>query len=235
MKEIFDDYIANSFGDSVQSSAKFRQFLHNYRRFFPNKMDADILDIGIGRGEMLSCLKTWGYSKSRGIDISLSTVNFCRGINLNVELVSDTESWLADNVNSFDVITLLDVLEHINKESLVSFLRAIKNSLKDGGVLIIQTPNAQSPDFQLHRYNDITHEFCFSEHSLSQLLITVGFSSFSFSGFEIYVGNKNLFLEFGGRVLRFIYLFFIRVGRKINTNLNPRILNPVFLVSLKNE
>ncbi len=234
MKEIFDDYVNNSFGGGPQAAAKFKQFDYNYKRFFPSNKDAKVLDIGIGKGEMLTSFDRWGYSHYLGIDISPSTVEFCKKIGLRAELVSSTQEWLRKRKEGFDVITLLDVIEHIPREELVDFLKSLKYSLKKGGVLIMQTPNIQTPSATLHIFNDITHVFCFGEHSLSQVLISAGFEDFSFAGFEVYVGNKNGALEFFGRGLRKVYWFFVRFLRKVNTNLNPRILNPVFFAVIRN-
>jgi 2-polyprenyl-3-methyl-5-hydroxy-6-metoxy-1,4-benzoquinol methylase len=234
MKEIFDDYVNNSFGSERQATAKFKQFDFNYKKFFPSDKNAEVLDIGIGRGEMLSSFVRWGYEHYSGIDISPSTVEFCKKIGLRAELVSNTQEWLHERKGKFDVITLLDVLEHIPKDEQLSFLRSLKDSLKEGGILIVQTPNIQAPGATLHIFNDISHIFCFGEHSLSQVLIATGLKNFSFLGFEVYVGNKNAILEFFGKILRRIYWFFIRVLRMINTNLNPRILNPVFFAIVRN-
>jgi len=61
MQEIFDSYVENSFGEEKQAVFKFKQFEINYKEYFPVNQDARVLDIGIGRGEMLSCYEKWGY------------------------------------------------------------------------------------------------------------------------------------------------------------------------------
>lgn len=228
MKEIFNTYIENAFGNREQAKFKFKQFEYNYKRYFPQNKDSRMLDIGIGRGEMLACMKNWGYKNYFGIDISPSTINFCKFIGLNCKLVNDTSDWLNKHANEFDLITLLDVLEHIHKPDVVDFLKSIHNSLKTKGVLIIQAPNLQAPDGQLHRYNDITHEIGFSEHSMKQVLRVVGFHTFNFQGFEIFVINDTKTKI--KKVFRYYYRKIIRFNRKINGNLNPSILDPVFSV-----
>lgn len=226
MKEIFDDYVNNSFGSELQEELKFNQFEYNYKKHFPEELSALVLDVGIGRGEMLTCMKNWGYKNYLGIDISPSTVQFCKSLCLNCELVDDSQLYLLEHKEHFSVITLLDVLEHIKKEKVVAFLKALHGALKPGGVLIIQVPNSQSPDSQLHRYNDITHEVGYIEHSLTQVLTTAGFQNIYFAGFECFFDNnwRDLFKK----KCRSIHWLIVRLLRTINGNINPSILHPVF-------
>lgn len=226
MKEIFDDYVTTSFGEHVQASFKFFQFERNYRSFFPKDPDAPLLDVGIGRGEMLSCMKKWGYTNFRGIDISRSTVAFCISLGLPCEQVESTIDWLQDHIMEFSMITLLDVLEHVPKAETLSFLAALRDALLPDGRVIIQVPNMQAPDAQLHRYNDFTHETGFTEHSLRQVLMTAGFSHISIQGFEDSASHtaRERFRLF----LRPFYWQFVRLIRRLNGNLSPEILNPVF-------
>jgi 2-polyprenyl-3-methyl-5-hydroxy-6-metoxy-1,4-benzoquinol methylase len=226
MKEIFDNYVETVFGARKQAEGKFVQFEHNYRRFFPAAKEAPVLDIGIGRGEMLSCMQRWGYRNYLGIDISPSTVEFCTQLGLNCVQVADTSEWLNGNPDVYAVITLLDVLEHIPKMQVLELLKSVHGALVPGGVAIIQVPNLQAPDGQLHRYNDFTHETGFVENSLRHVLVAAGFTDLRFHGFEVIFG--------GGikrqvrRILRGLYWRHVRFVRRVNCNLNPTILHPVF-------
>jgi 2-polyprenyl-3-methyl-5-hydroxy-6-metoxy-1,4-benzoquinol methylase len=225
MKEIFDKYIETSFDGQRQAEFKFRQFDLNYRKFFPVDTTAATLDIGIGRGEMLSCMRRWGY-RYEGIDISPSTVNFCRSLDLNCDVTADTTAWLRAHPDSFDLITCLDVLEHIQKEHTIAFLGSLRGSLKRNGRAIIQVPNLQSPFGYLHHFNDFTHVSGFVEHSLAQVLIAAGFTRFEFHGFEeIHEITLKSMLK---RMLRLPLRKAVRFMRAVNSNPNPVILDPVF-------
>ncbi len=227
MKDIFDNYVEHSFGAREQASFKFKQFEYNYRPYFPEAGDSvRLLDIGIGRGEMLACMRDWGYENYIGVDISPSTVNFCRSLNLPCELVDDSTEYLSANPNAFDVITLLDVLEHIPKKEMIQFVKALRGALKPGGVLIIQVPNLQAPDGHLHRYNDITHEVGFIEHSFAQVLLAAGFGKFKFIGFEELVSGT--LTEIVRKTFRSLHWLVVRFLRSTDGNINPKILNPVF-------
>lgn len=226
MKDIFDNYIETSFGEFQQAGFKLKQFDVNYRRFFPMDKNAPILDIGVGRGEMLTCMKEWGYLRYQGVDISPSTIQFCQSLGLPCFLVDDSLEWLRSLDSKFSLVTLLDVLEHIKKEQTVPFLRAIHDALEDGGVLIVQVPNLQAPDGQLERYNDFTHESGFIEHSLQQVLLAAGFTKVAMSPFNDTVSDN--WRELVRLRLRAIYWKLIRFCRKINGAINPEILSPTF-------
>jgi len=225
MQEIFDKYIDNSFDSQYQADFKFHQFELNYKKFFYKNVPLKVLDIGVGRGEMLSSMKNWGHNY-HGIDISPSTVEFCKKLDLSCELTDNTELWLKKNQNQFEIITCLDVLEHIPKNRLIHFLEAIRNSLSKDGFAIFQVPNLQSPFGYLHHFNDITHISGFVEHSLNQVLLSAGFNKVLYYGFEeLYEKTPKIILK---KILRYYYRKIIRLLRTINANPNPQILDPVF-------
>ena len=225
MQEIFDKYIDNSFDSQYQADFKFHQFELNYKKYFYKNVPLKVLDIGVGRGEMLSSMKNWGHNY-HGIDISPSTVEFCKKLDLSCELTDDTEVWLKKNQNQFEIITCLDVLEHIPKKRLIHFLEAIRNSLSNDGFAIFQVPNLQSPFGYLHHFNDITHISGFVEHSLNQVLLSAGFNKVLYYGFEeLYEKTPKIILK---KILRYFYRKIIRLLRTINANPNPQILDPVF-------
>lgn len=227
MKEIFENYVDHSLGEEKQAYFKYRQFEVNYKKYLPAPREGqNLLDIGIGRGEMLSSMINWGYKNVLGVDISPSTIVHCKSLDLPCELVEDSTGFLHSNAGKFDVITLLDVLEHIPKEELIDFVKALNGALRPGGVLIIQVPNLQAPDGYLHRYNDITHVTGFVEHSLAQVLLASGFIKFKIVGFEQFVFKTPV--EIVRRVLRSVHWIFVRLLRGIDGNINPRVLNPVF-------
>lgn len=226
MKQIFDNYVETSFPDRRQAEFKFRQFEENYRRYFSGfGFGSKVLDIGIGRGEMLSCMRNWGYDY-QGVDISPSTVELCSTFGLRCERAEDTAGWLMGKPGTFSVITCLDVVEHVPKEKVIEFLQAIRTALAPDGVAIIQVPNLQSPFGYLHHFNDFTHVNGFVEHSLAQVLIAAGFKRHSFHGFEeVFATGFKSRLRI---LLRWVYRRLVRFLRAVNANPNPEILDPVF-------
>ena len=84
--------------------------------------------------------------------------------------------FLERNKEAFDLITGLDIIEHLHKPEVLRFLDAAFAALKPCGRLILQTPNAESPWGTFHRYNDFTHEVCFNPNSLSRLMALARFT-----------------------------------------------------------
>ena len=227
MKEIFDNYVETSFTGREQATFKFTQFKNNYRVFFPDEKSKLVLDIGIGRGEMMSCMRDWGYDY-QGVDISPSTVGFCQKLGLNCCVVGDTETWLTENRGKFSLITCLDVLEHVPRTQTIGFLKAIRAGLANDGKAIIQVPNLQSPFGYLHHFNDFTHVSGFVEHSLAQVLLAAGFRDMKFYGFEeIYKTGLKQHVQ---KTVRWFYRKGVRFLRALNSNPNPAILTPVLYV-----
>jgi 2-polyprenyl-3-methyl-5-hydroxy-6-metoxy-1,4-benzoquinol methylase len=230
MDKIFKSYVEYSFDGSGQAAFKLAQFDFNYKKLLPSKLKVRSLDIGVGRGEMLSCMKAWNCDYY-GIDISSSTINLCQQFDLNCELVESSQGWLSDKKGCFDFVTCLDVLEHVPRNEVIDFLAAIYDSLAKGGVAIIQVPNLQSPFGYIHHFNDFTHVNGFVEHSLSQVLRASGCNNFRLYGFEeIY---KNNFRSTVKKILRAMYRNGIRLLRWVNMNPNPKILDPVFYAVIK--
>ncbi|MDD2890031.1 MAG: class I SAM-dependent methyltransferase [bacterium] len=96
--------------------------------------DIKILDGGCGTGGNTSCLANHGIVFSA--DNSRIAIQFAKGENKRL-VVSTIES-LPFKQNTFDIIVLLDVLEHIKSEDFA--ILTIKKALKNKGYLIITVP-----------------------------------------------------------------------------------------------
>ncbi|MCS7232104.1 MAG: class I SAM-dependent methyltransferase [Elusimicrobiota bacterium] len=117
-------------------SYRHKLFVKLIKQFVKDK-NAKILDIGCGFGETLFLLKKAGYTNIFGIDYSSVAVDICKKIGINVERIS-LEEYLKFTKDSWDVIILGDILEHIYIP--VEVILKIKNLLKDDGKVIISVP-----------------------------------------------------------------------------------------------
>lgn len=94
-----------------------------------------ILDVGCGTGTMLQYLSRLG--EAQGIDVSEEAVRFCheRGLQ-NVQQVSYMPLPFEDN--TFDLITIFDVLEHIDDDERM--LHELYRTMRPGGILMLSVP-----------------------------------------------------------------------------------------------
>ncbi len=199
MKELFDNYYKESFSQSESQRLDLktfelaaRKFKWNYQRFFANlPKDAKILDFGCGVGQFLFYLQREGFQNISGIDISKSQIEFALQMQPKVEFshVSNSVDFLQRHPEQYDVITMNDVLEHIDLEQMIPLLQALYKSLRPGGLIVIKTINSAYPLSNASRYLDLTHTVSFHEKSLTQLLRHVGYKNISCYQEEIGIYN----------------------------------------------
>lgn len=144
--------------------------------FLPDNKSVRILDIGSGSGYTILALNSLGFMNVVGIDISEEQVSFAKSNNVDLILVKDSIDFLNKNKNSFDIVLMFDVLEHIPKDKIIDFLNEVYSSLKNNGQLYIKTPNANSILSNRWLYNDFTHTLSFTENTIISLLKNSNFS-----------------------------------------------------------
>jgi 2-polyprenyl-6-hydroxyphenyl methylase/3-demethylubiquinone-9 3-methyltransferase len=112
-----------------------------------------VLDVGCGGGLFLSLLADGGADVC-GSDLSDPAVRYARtkyGLTVHKYPV-EHPFWQESYGERFDVITLWDVLEHVNFPR--DFLRAAGNLLRPGGWMFIDTPCRES---FYHRFGSMTY------------------------------------------------------------------------------
>lgn len=150
------------------------------RLHFPPNLNASILDLGCGNGALIYVARKMGYCHVRGIDGSLEQVAAAKALGIDDVQYADAKEALGkEGDSSLDCVVCFDLLEHFAKDELIPLVDAIHRVLKTGGRWIIHTPNAESPFGMKIRYGDLTHELAFTRMSLSQLLLSSGFSKVS--------------------------------------------------------
>ena len=135
-----------------------------------------ILDIGTGTGYFLNQMKNAGWDVS-GIEQDHDAREFGKShFGLNV---FDKNKLFDFDENSFDVITMWHVLEHIHRYD--EYLKQIKKILKPNGKLIIAVPNYTSTDARHYKkywaaYDLPIHLWHFSPKSIKLLLDKYNFN-----------------------------------------------------------
>lgn len=150
------------------------------------KIGSNVLDIGSGRGLVLSHLrrigcKVWGTELS---EISSKYAKDTLGLNIINKNLEDC----VFEKDSFNVITMFHSLEHLI--SPFKTVKEIYRILKPGGYLIIEVPRFDS--FYSRIFTDKwfhldvpRHLFHFNDQTLEKLLTTAGFSIIKKSRYAI--------------------------------------------------
>jgi 2-polyprenyl-3-methyl-5-hydroxy-6-metoxy-1,4-benzoquinol methylase len=73
---------------------------------------------------------------------------------------------------SFDVVFLFEVIEHVDFEEGVRLLKKVHDFLNEGGRLILTTPNVFNPS---RFWRDVTHKVAYCYDELGGLLLAQGF------------------------------------------------------------
>jgi predicted SAM-dependent methyltransferase len=129
-----------------------------------------LLDVGCGTGDFLQIAKQnkWTVFGIEPNDDARKIANIKTS-----NSVYKTESLLKFKAQSFDVITLWHVLEHLTK--LEEHISILKSLLKPKGILIIAVPNYKSYDAKYYKefwaaYDAPRHLWHFSQSSISKLI-----------------------------------------------------------------
>ena len=99
------------------------------------KLKPRILDVGCGTGANLQMLAKYG--EAEGVDISVEALEFCRARGLAKVKQGAAESLPYENA-SFDLVTALDVVEHLNDD--VAGLKEMLRVLRPRGRALLFVP-----------------------------------------------------------------------------------------------
>ena len=95
-----------------------------------------LLDVGCGEGQLVSVARSLGWN-ARGIDLSPHAIAICRRFGLPCEAIDIFSETLLPA--SFDVVTLVEVIEHVPRPS--RWIARAAELLVPGGLLYMTTPN----------------------------------------------------------------------------------------------
>ncbi len=179
-----------------------------------------ILDIGCGRALMLGHLRSYGW-EVHGTERSLMASEYARDV-LHVNIrVCDSLQEAGYNNNSFQVISLWHVLEHVTHPD--QMLDEIYRILDKTGLLVIEVPNVASWQAFMARDHWLymeapRHLYHFSPDSITQLLHLKGFRLLSQSTVSLefgFIGMMQSILNLFMPVKNFLFLVL-----KNNTSVN---------------
>lgn len=160
-----------------------------------------MLDVGAGSGLFARAADSAGWQVTAvdpAIDPQCLTDTNVRVIRGNLDELNDDET--------FDVITLWDVIEHLDDPMLA--INAITRRLKRGGWLVIETGNYKSVDRVLgaseHWIYQLDHRWYFAPDSVQHVLTQVHLSEFTFADRALRPGWQGRSISGGPTTLRLI-------------------------------
>jgi SAM-dependent methyltransferase len=185
-----------------------------------------LLDIGCGTGKNLTSFLE--FSDAYGMDSSKEAIRFClkRGLK-NIALQDLSRDHLKTNPfgKKFDLITMLDVIEHIEDD--IQYLSTISNWLTDGGILFLTVPAYQwlwsGEDYVYY------HVRRYSRKRLEEIVQKAGYRIEKISYF-------NTFL-FPAQALVLLIKRLFSPGSKTQTNLHemPELINASLQIIMSAE
>ena len=144
------------------------------KHFLGQAKGRSLLDIGCGSGEFLARATTLGF-QATGIDVDSHAVEAARSHGFSAHCGTADSDALRDE--SFDVITLNQVIEHV--EDPIATLVSLREHLESAGTLFIATPNGDSASLRRTGRTWINwhvpyHQHIFSQDSLRLIAAAAG-------------------------------------------------------------
>lgn len=152
-----------------------------------------LLDVGCGEGKMiLELAKIIPGEIMHGVDLSERAILFAKAFNYGNGSTFECCD-VSTLSKKYDVITLIETIEHIPEEAISSFVAAVSSRLNKGGRVIVSVPSVNFPVIPKHyRHYDLD-------------LIQRQFKGFTVESFEYCVPQGYLY-KLMIRLSRFAYV-----------------------------
>jgi SAM-dependent methyltransferase len=157
-------------GESAEIRRRQKVYVADFRDSAP------VLDLGCGRGELLSLLGEAGV-EARGVDADADMVAYARGEGLDVEQGDAVAALQTLEDRSLGGIFAAQLLEHLPPPLLLRLLELSAAKLRLGGLFIAETINPLSPLALRNYFADLSHAQPLVPETLELLVRQAGFSS----------------------------------------------------------
>lgn len=177
--------------------------LHNMKKYLTvikkYKKNGTLLDLGCALGFLIELVEKNGFS-AVGVDVSEYAVGLAKKLvgeeKVILGRVEELETILNNQREHFDVVTMFDLIEHLENPKRV--LQQISKILSANGLLVIQTGDAGSNWAKLmgknwHFFAPPQHFFFYSQKNLTELLKQAGFKVIKVQKIGKWVSLRYLF------------------------------------------
>ena len=162
-----------------EDAGRFERHARDYQRKFGALVlgggKTRVLDVGCASGMLAGWLVRAGVPEVIGIDLNPELVEMARQRVPGAQFHAGDAAEFLRGGRPFDIIFLQDVIEHIPREKIVGFMRALAQALTPGGFALVRTPNMNHLMAAGHLADDLTHCTGLTEQSLRQLAELAGF------------------------------------------------------------
>jgi SAM-dependent methyltransferase len=156
-----------------------------------------VLDVGCGDGYFLGNLPD-SIETKLGVDLSIKAISFAKAFHPECDFrVED----VGNITTQFDIVSVIEVLEHIPDDQVSEFLCALSRRINDTGTLIISVPTTVLPLNNKHyRHYDIqilNDQIIASDCDLKLVEVEYIYSSpWWFKLYQLFSNNKLFYFEF---------------------------------------
>jgi SAM-dependent methyltransferase len=118
----------------------------SYLRFILSRLEKiefdSLLDVGCGEGRFLcEVFKRFPNKTLMGVDNSVRALEYARLLNPQLKFTRGDITGPLLFAEQFDVITLIETLEHIPPREITDFVRGLRRYLRSSGVLVLSVPS----------------------------------------------------------------------------------------------
>jgi SAM-dependent methyltransferase len=166
------------------------------QRFPPGARPIQVLDYGCGTGAFLEHLERFGTVNA--VDADPSAVSFCHQRGRPEVLVAPPGAPLPFEDQAFDLVTTLDVIEHIDDDTAA--LAELRRVLRPGGLLLVAVPAFR---FLWGKQDEVSHHRRrYTARTLRRALAEAGFGVDRTTYFNTLLFPPIAVVRLGRRLLR---------------------------------
>lgn len=131
--------------------AEYLCYLHHVSSIIESLGAKSVLDAGCGDGRLFTVLQP-SVTRRVGADLSTRAIAYAKAFSPDAE-------WYAGSIDDldeqFDVVTAIEVLEHIPESAIPAFVQSLARRVRPGGYAIVTVPSTVLPlNAKHHRHYD---------------------------------------------------------------------------------